>query len=218
MLHDIGIKYNTDKTNNWHSFNGKSYLHIYENYFFNLKEKKINILEIGVKNGNSLRVWKEYFPNANICGLDLNADCLKHSEDRIEVFVGSQNDPEIIKNIIDKYKNFDIIIDDGSHINELIVDSFNLLSPYMKNSGIYIIEDLNCSYQDLNTVGGWDGELDRNKKNGVCLAHKRETLDEFFKHIIHKIDKNISDQNDNNNINKIESIHFYSHISIIVWS
>jgi len=217
-LHALGCKHNTDKVNNWHTFNGKSYLHIYEKYFLPKKEEKINILEIGVKGGHSLRVWKEYFPNAKICGLDLNPECVKHTEDRIEIFIGSQDDPTIINKILDKYGEFDIIIDDGSHINDLIVKSFALLSSCVKKSGIYIIEDLNCSYEDLSKVGGWDGELERNEKNGVCLSHKRETLDNFFKDLIYKIDKNIGEQNNENKISDIESIHFYSHLSILIWS
>lgn len=217
-LHDLGCKYGTDKVNNWHTFNGKSYLQIYEKYFLPKKEEKINILEIGVKGGHSLRTWKEYFPNANICGLDFNPECLAHEEERIEIFVGSQDDPEIIKKIVDKYKYFDIIIDDGSHINDLIIKSFNLLSPFIKKTGIYIIEDLNCSYEDLSLAGGWDGELDKNEKRGISLSHNRQILDDFFKQLIHRIDTNISVEKNENKINEIESIHFYSFLSILIWS
>ena len=63
-LIEIGKKYPSSK-------NVTGFLEIYENYFKELKEKKINILEIGVENGDSLRIWRDYFRKANICGLDI---------------------------------------------------------------------------------------------------------------------------------------------------
>ena len=67
-LKEIAKKHNrkTDKGNEIHSFKGLSYLDIYQKYFESLKDKKINILEIGVLGGGSLRTWKEFFPNAEI--------------------------------------------------------------------------------------------------------------------------------------------------------
>lgn len=213
-LHETGLIFNTDKTNNHHTFKNRSYLDIYEQYFNKFKNENINILEIGVKGGHSLRLWKNWFPNAKIVGLDLNPDCLKHTEERIEIFIGSQDDSLLINKIINKYKNFSIIIDDGSHINDLIVRSYHLLFQHLLSNGLYIIEDLNCSYEDLNTVGGWEGELDRNKALGVNLSHKRQTMDLFFKKIINDIDFNIINQN-KNTPSLVESIHFYSQLAII---
>ena len=40
------------------------FLKIYESYFKNFKNRKINILEIGVNEGKSLMIWKDYFPKA----------------------------------------------------------------------------------------------------------------------------------------------------------
>jgi len=124
MLHEIGIKYNTDKST--HVYNNKSYLQIYETYFKDLKDKNLNILEIGISNGGSLRTWKEYFKNFKIYGLDINPSCSIHAEDRIDVTIGSQSDPYIIAKILEKCDDkIDIIIDDGAHINELTLKHLN---------------------------------------------------------------------------------------------
>ena len=63
-LVELGLKYPTSK--------GKhGFLEIYENYFEKLRNNELNILEIGVENGDSLRVWSNYFVNSKICGIDI---------------------------------------------------------------------------------------------------------------------------------------------------
>ena len=64
-LVEIGKKYPSSK-------NISGFIQLYEKYFLPFRESKINILEIGVDNGDSLRIWREYFPNANICGIDID--------------------------------------------------------------------------------------------------------------------------------------------------
>ena len=64
-LIEIGKKYPSSK-------NISGFIQLYEKYFTSLKNLKINILEIGIENGDSLRIWREFFPNANICGIDID--------------------------------------------------------------------------------------------------------------------------------------------------
>ena len=136
-LKEIGKKYPTNK-------NDYGFLDIYENYFKNLKEKKLNILEIGVDKGDSLRLWREYFTNANICGLDI--DKKDFSIEGVEIYQGDQNDKFLINEIAKKHGKFDIIIDDGSHISRHIINSFNHLFDHLSSNGLYIVEDLQTSY------------------------------------------------------------------------
>lgn len=207
-LSKMGIKYGTDKANKWHTFRNLTYLDVYQKYFRPLRHKKINILEIGVRGGNSLRLWKNYFKNAHVYGLDINPVCIKNDEKQIKVFIGSQNDSTVLKKMIDQVGNFDIIIDDGSHINELTIFSFEFLFPFLKRGGIYVIEDLGNSYQDLNKVVDlWDDELHANKRIGIDLNNKREDIETFFLKILHDIDlKNT----------EYTSIHFWSQLAIIL--
>jgi hypothetical protein len=218
-LREIGIKNGTDKVDMWHSFQNQSYLDIYEIYFKKYKDKKINILEIGVKNGNSINTWLEYFPNATIYGLDINPNCKKYETERSKIFIGSQDDKNIIEQMLADAGKFDIIIDDGSHINSLTIKSFELLFNSVSDGGLYIMEDLGCSYENLEKLesngNSWDGELTKNKLLGVDLNHKREELDVFFTNLVHDIDTNIV--NEKKQIkNKIKALHFWCYIAVIM--
>ena len=68
--------------------NHEKYFDVYEEYFSEFKGKKITFVEVGIFNGGSLKVWKEYFgPDARIIGVDINPECKKFEEDGIEVFI-----------------------------------------------------------------------------------------------------------------------------------
>ena len=136
-LIEIGSKYPSSK-------NKYGFIQIYEKYFKDIKDQKLNILEIGIDKGDSLRIWRDYFPNAKICGLDI--DKKDFHINGVEFFFGDQSDKDFLNSIIDKYNKFDIIIDDGSHISKHIISSFNFLYPYLNEDGFYIIEDLQTSY------------------------------------------------------------------------
>ena len=65
-----------------------------ERYFERYRLKKIKVLEVGVEAGTSLRMWKEYFPNAEIHGFDIDEACKIHEKDRIRVHIGDQRSKE----------------------------------------------------------------------------------------------------------------------------
>ena len=142
-LINIGKKYPTSK-------NKSGFVELYEVFFENYKNKKINILEIGVDNGDSLRLWSEYFTNANICGIDIKKK--QFQINKVNILCGDQSDELFLKSVVDKYRNFDIIIDDGSHVSKHIISSFNFLFKYLNKDGLYIIEDLQTSY--ITRYGG----------------------------------------------------------------
>ena len=136
-LIEIGKKYPSSK-------NISGFIQLYDKYFTSLKNLKINILEIGIENGDSLRIWREFFPNANICGIDIDKKNFKI--ENVDILQGDQSNQFFLKSVIDKYKNFDIIIDDGSHQSKHIIASFKFLFPFLNNNGIYVVEDLQTSY------------------------------------------------------------------------
>ena len=149
-LHDIGKFYGTDKADERHSFY-LSFLDVYERYFEPMRDKPIRVLEIGVKKGSSLRMWKGYFRNALIYGIDVDPVCKSHEEDRIRIEIGSQGDPEFLRRCFGGTYQFDIIIDDGSHVNRHMLASFEcLFNERLSSGGIYVMEDLWCSYQQLH--------------------------------------------------------------------
>jgi len=135
------------------------FLKIYEDYFKDLKNKKINILEIGVHEGKSLMIWKEYFPKANIIGIDLKS--YNFNINRIFTFQGDQTDINFLLGVSRKFKKFDIIIDDGSHVCSHIIKTFATLFDFLREDGLYICEDLQTSYWPR--YGG--SRINLNKKN-----------------------------------------------------
>ena len=128
------------------------YTQHYQRYFASLRTTRINLLEIGVggydntKSGaRSLRMWKRFFPKAQIVGIDIY-DKTQLSEPRIDIRVCDQTDGAMLKRLSDEYGGFDIIIDDGSHINEHVIKTFHILFPLLRDNGIYAIEDTQTSY------------------------------------------------------------------------
>jgi glycosyltransferase involved in cell wall biosynthesis/cephalosporin hydroxylase len=125
------------------------YLTEYDRIFARLRDKPIKILEIGVQNGGSLEVWAKYFPNATIivgCDIDENCANLQFKDPRINIVAGDASSAECEVLVSHCSDNFDIIIDDGSHTSSDIIKSFARYFPRLRAGGVYIAEDLHCSY------------------------------------------------------------------------
>ena len=123
------------------------YFDIYERHFERFVDKKPVILEIGVAGGGSLQMWKEYFgEGSKVIGIDIDPKCKQFESDNIEVFIGSQDDPNVINAITDKYPSLDIVLDDGSHIMRHMKKSFELLYEKVSDNGVYMVEDTHTCY------------------------------------------------------------------------
>ena len=111
-----------------------------------------NVLEIGVYNGNSLRLLQNYFPNSNIYGFDLTPPRDHHYNDRFKVLLGNQEDRDDLNGILNNIDgDLDLIIDDGGHTMKQQQISFGCLFRHLKKGGVYIIEDLHTSRYGLNS-------------------------------------------------------------------
>ena len=192
-LHELGVKHRTDKATH-------GYLNTYEMYFDRINIDILDVLEIGVRTGASLRMWSEHWPYNNIDGVDINPDCLKHSTERISVFIGNQTDREFLDTLRSSY---DLIIDDGSHINKWTVETFDYLFPRLNKGGIYILEDMQCSYQNLDHIDA------KNKWSGMDLVpdlplQDRKTIDDLVGRLSHHVDAG-----------KIDSIHIHKGFIVI---
>jgi hypothetical protein len=109
---------------------------------------KLTILEIGVRDGGGLYTLKEHFPNATIVGLDIDSTCMQWENINNNIFVriGDQSDTNLLQSLVEEFGEFDLVIDDGSHICSHQIKSFECLFPKLKYNGLYIIEDLHTSY------------------------------------------------------------------------
>jgi hypothetical protein len=129
-------------------WNLKYSFHKYTNVYESLLNKKRlsaqSLLEIGVAGGASLRTFRDFFPNAKIFGLDIYPESIL-SEPRIQVVIGNSSDTEPFLKIkeLNGNKNFDVIVDDGSHNMNDQIKSFEILWPMLSENGLYIIEDVN---------------------------------------------------------------------------
>lgn len=130
-LHEIGLQYRTDKATR------HNYCHFYDEHLSPYRGEDLKILEIGVKRGASLRMWRDYFYNSEIYGIDVNSASM-FKEDRIQTFIQDQGDVEGLKNFIGEHGPFDIVIDDGSHNTDHLEISYKLF----KDSPIFIWEDI----------------------------------------------------------------------------
>lgn len=187
----LGEKYKTDKSfrDQYHCYYGVTFLDIYEKYFAPIKDEKLNVLEIGVKEGASLRTWEEYFPNALVYGLDLDPECAKVATDRIKITIGNQRDTVILRELCEVSGGFDIIIDDGSHAVQHIIESFNFLFNYLRPEGLYVIEDLHVTYFDPKLH--WPGmELN----SAEAFRNKRSDFDSFLMSQLKAVDDPVLDR------------------------
>ena len=118
------------------------FLDVYEDFFSSIRHQPMNILEIGVQKGGSVKMWAEYFSNSRITGVDISKKCLNHASDRINIILGDQADEAFLQTL----GNFDIIIDDGGHTMEQQKTSFSVLWHHINPGGFYVLEDLETSY------------------------------------------------------------------------
>ena len=126
----------------------KHYFPIYEKHFEPIRNKPIKILEIGILNGGSLEMWRYYFPEATIVGIDINPLCKEHEQEGINIRIGDQTDEKFLQSLIDEFGTFDLIIDDGSHHVAHVNKTFQFLFPKLADEGIYFIEDTHAAYWD----------------------------------------------------------------------
>ncbi len=161
-LEDIFAYYGTDKANFWREKNSKGhgYSKYYEKHFKQIRNQKVNILEIGSYSGASAASFSKYFPNSKIFCLDINISNFKFSSNKIHVFGTDVSSSKMISNFykeinISSEENFfDIIIDDGSHKLSDILFSLNSFYKNLKKNGFYVIEDFMFPnyFEHLNDV------------------------------------------------------------------
>ena len=151
-LNCIFAKYNTDKNKYYHNYSRQ-----YESLLSSYKDKPIKYLEIGVLGGESIKAMREVFKNAQcIVGLDINNESKQYENSPQNIFVeiGDATNSNFINEIVQKYGTFDIILDDGSHVNRDVIKSFELLFPLLNDNGLYIVEDTitykHTNYIDIN--------------------------------------------------------------------
>lgn len=133
-LYSLGLKHKTDKATH-------GYLDVYDVALSVLKNSPIQMLEIGIQDGFSLKMWEEYFPNGMIYGADIHNKQMFDTK-RIKTFIVNQEKKNQLSALP---KHLDFIIDDGGHTMLQQQITLVTLFDHLKSEGIYILEDLHTS-------------------------------------------------------------------------
>ncbi len=148
--------------------------HVYEKEFKPYREKEIELLEIGIETGGSLKLWKEYFLNAkSIVGVDISDEKIDQRYRNIDGVTMNFGDAYDQK-FSDQFGQFDIIIDDGPHTLESQLKSIELYLPKLKQHGLFIVEDV----QNQN----WFDQLIKKSEEVF------KSIDNDFKYVVESID------------------------------
>ncbi|GAA1295039.1 class I SAM-dependent methyltransferase [Saccharothrix xinjiangensis] len=150
----------------------------YDRHFRDYRGEQVKVLEIGIGGyhhpewgGGSLRMWKHFFPRGQIYGLDV-VDKSHVDELRIRTFQGDQSDAEFLVALAEEHGPFDIVIDDGSHINDHVRTSFQALFPHVRPGGLYVVEDMWTAYWP-----GFGGNPDPEQSSGTSLGLLKSVID-----------------------------------------
>ena len=147
-LDEIGIRYNTDKCSNYHN-----YLNKYEFFLEKWKNESIVLLELGIFKAASLYLWKDYFKNGIIYGVDIDENCKKYESESCKIIISDLAYEDNLDELGKIQPN--IIIDDASHYWSHQIKALCHLLPALAQGGIYILEDLGTSF-DLYNFSGYD--------------------------------------------------------------
>jgi hypothetical protein len=212
-LSKLAYIYNTDKSPNGHNFTPT-----YNNILKNFVDEKFNFLEIGVFYGSSIKMWNDYFKNANIYGADTfkgkqgNGNYFSNPEyfynewksnknayNRVELIKLDQSNIEELINFVNYCKKnnikFKVILDDGSHLMRDQQITFYYLFQLLDDHGIFIIEDTHTSNQS-----GYDVLPDKSNSTNTFINNiinnkildKRYILNydiEYANNIVNSINK-----------------------------
>jgi hypothetical protein len=178
-----------------------SYLELYQNLLIDKKDTALNVLEVGIgdffdKNGGSIKLWRDYFKNATIYGLDvLPVERVMDellNDDRVVLYtsVDAYNNDFFTNNILNKNIKFDFMLDDGPHNLESMKQFITLYSQLMTDDGILMIEDV----PSMEWTEILKNQVPDNMKQFVKVYDLRANKNRFDD-IVFTIDKRIINEN-----------------------
>lgn len=203
-LDALALKHGTDKASNHHN-----YCHTYERYLLPFRDRLFTFIEAGIggyhypdRGGHSARMWREYFRNARVVTFDVYDKQLPDFTG-IEVHKGSQDDEGFLTDLIQQVGAPTVFVDDGSHLNQHQIRTFEIVFPLMPSGGIYICEDVETSYWNDH---GFDGSPDfADLTTKTALNYFRKLVNDVMYEHIREYPRKF----------EIKAIHFYDNTVII---
>ena len=179
------------------------YFNIYDKHFARFRNEEVVILEIGVYQGGSLQMWKNYFgPKAKIYGIDIDSRCKQLEEENIKIFIGSQDDRKFLNEVKKEIPPIDILIDDGGYFVHQQIISFEELFSHIKHNGVYLCEDIHTSYR-IKFGGGY-------KRRGSFIEYTKNFID--YMNAFHSQQRCLKV---NSFTTSVESIHYYDSVIVL---
>jgi hypothetical protein len=196
------------------------YLNEYDRLLGPSRNKPIHLLEIGIQNGGSLEIWSQYFPYAQkLVGCDINPECagLSYEDPRIAVVVGDVNSDTTHAKILRHAPVLDVIIDDGSHRSNDIVKSFARYFPHLADDGVFITEDLHCSYWEDFEGGLFDpfSSITFFKRLADVISHEHWGSDKNRADILRGFFSKYAFQIEEDALEHVHSVEFINSMCVI---
>ena len=176
----------------YRSVKHSGYFQVYEQIFRNFIDSKFTFVEVGIHNGGSLFMWREFFgKDARIIGIDLNPKAKQFEKYGFEIFIGDQSNKKFWSNFYNEVGNIDILLDDGGHTYEQQIVSVVSSIDFINNNGMIVVEDTHTSYfkkfgyPSKHTFINWAKKLIDNinsRSEDVTVQNP------IFKNIIHSIE------------------------------
>jgi len=149
----------------WHH-----YFEIYHRHFQRFRGKSPVVVEVGVFQGGSLQMWREYFgKGTRIVGIDVDPRCLEFADEATTILIGDQADPAFLADVRRRFPHVDILIDDGGHYMVEQIVTFGELYPHLQPNGVYLCEDVHTSY-----LPRWEGGL---RRPGTFIEFSKALVD-----------------------------------------
>ena len=167
-----------------------SYLPLYQKLLISKKETAKNVLEVGIYRGGSIKLWRDFFTNANVYGLDIMNinnvwEGIKNNEKIIlHTSTDAYNNDFFITHFLNKNIKCDFMLDDGPHTLESMKQFIKLYSQIMTDDGILIIEDV----QDWRWINKLKNEVPENLKQFIKVYDLRQNKNRYDD-IVFTIDK-----------------------------
>ena len=183
------------------------YFAVYDRHLARYRGTDVHFVEIGVSNGGSLAMWRDYFgPDAVLYGVDVNPECRQFEKpdgpaDRI--FIGDQGDRDFLRHLHSELPRIDVLLDDGGHTMVQQVRTFEELYAAVAENGVYLCEDIHTSYWR-----DWGGGLRR-----------RGTFIEMAKGLVDALNgyhsRQVADRDGLAFASATDSLHFYDSVLVI---
>ncbi|HEY3129383.1 MAG TPA: glycosyltransferase [Acidobacteriota bacterium] len=196
------------------------YFNEYDRILDEYRNKPVRLLEIGIQNGGSLEIWSKYFPYAQkLVGCDINPDCagLSYEDPRIAVVVGDANSDAAQAAVLGHAPGFDVIIDDGSHRSSDIVKTFARYFPHLSDGGVFIVEDLHCSYWQEFEGGLFDpfSSITFFKRLADVVSHEHWGIEKARADILSGFFAKYGSQIDEDALQHVHSVEFINSMCVI---